>query len=162
MWKHHSDVDNVEVMKELIWKVKLIYSPTLTHGDELWGMSKTIRSQVEPATLSFLHRMTSLTSGDSRVQPPHGKQPVEVFWAFSQDCCWMPSRGGISVMSPPKEALGADPDLLERLYLSVGLEKPLCGGRGNDWKEELWRSLLTWFHVSGRKWMAGYLIDFCW
>lgn len=47
--------------KELSWKAKLliyrsIYVPILTCGHELWAKTKRIRSQIEAAEMSFLHR----------------------------------------------------------------------------------------------------------
>lgn len=63
-----------------------IFVPTLTHGHELWVVTKRKRPQMQTAEMSFL--CSTLESGgefqpsretESRVTaPPHEEEPVEV------------------------------------------------------------------------------------
>uniref|UniRef100_A0A3B3QX38 Reverse transcriptase domain-containing protein n=1 Tax=Paramormyrops kingsleyae TaxID=1676925 RepID=A0A3B3QX38_9TELE len=105
----------VMVKKELSQKAKLsiyqsIYGPTLTYGHKLWVVIERMRSQVQAAKMSFLHRVAGLSLRDRvrssfiqdglRVEPlllriersqmrwlglllrmPPGRLPGEVFWA---------------------------------------------------------------------------------
>ncbi|KAK3551482.1 hypothetical protein QTP70_017389, partial [Hemibagrus guttatus] len=53
---------SVVVKKELSRKAKLsiyqsIYVPTLTYGHELWVMTERVRSRIQAAEMSFLHRV---------------------------------------------------------------------------------------------------------
>ncbi|KAK3508726.1 hypothetical protein QTP70_004271 [Hemibagrus guttatus] len=53
---------SVVVKKELSRKAKLsiyqsIYVPTLTYGHKLWVMTERVRSQIQAAKMSFLHRV---------------------------------------------------------------------------------------------------------
>ncbi|KAK3543057.1 hypothetical protein QTP70_010553 [Hemibagrus guttatus] len=53
---------SVVVKKELSQKAKLsiyqsIYVPTLTYGHELWVMTESVRSRIQAAKMSFLHRV---------------------------------------------------------------------------------------------------------
>ncbi|KAK3551286.1 hypothetical protein QTP70_013947 [Hemibagrus guttatus] len=65
------DQKKVSCVKELTRKAKIsiyqsIYIPTLTYGHELWVMTERIRSQIQAAEMSFLHRVAgcSLRIGD--------------------------------------------------------------------------------------------------
>ncbi|KAK3524961.1 hypothetical protein QTP86_011742 [Hemibagrus guttatus] len=104
-----------KVKKELSRKAKLsiyqsIYVPTLTYGHELWVMTERVRSWIQKAEMSFLHRVagcslrdrvrSSVTREELRVEPlllhiemrqlrwlghlfrmPLGRLPGEVFRA---------------------------------------------------------------------------------
>ena len=53
---------SVVVKRELSQKAKLsiyrsIYVPTPNYGHELWVMTKRIRSQIQAAIISFLHKV---------------------------------------------------------------------------------------------------------
>ncbi|KAK3536646.1 hypothetical protein QTP86_015449 [Hemibagrus guttatus] len=106
---------SVVVKKELSRKAKLsiyqsIYVPTLTYGHELWVKTKRVRSRIQAAEMSFLHRVagrslrdrvrSSATQEEIRVEPlllhiergqlrwlrhlfwmPPGRLPGEVFRA---------------------------------------------------------------------------------
>ncbi|KAK3551381.1 hypothetical protein QTP70_016644 [Hemibagrus guttatus] len=106
---------SVVVKKELSRKAKLsiyqsIYAPTLTYGHELWVMTERVRSPIQAAEMSFLHRVagrslrdrvrSSVTREELGVEPlllriergqlrwlghlfrmPPGRLPGEVFWA---------------------------------------------------------------------------------
>ncbi|KAK3530440.1 hypothetical protein QTP86_024352 [Hemibagrus guttatus] len=106
---------SVVVKKELSRKAKLsiyqsIYIPTLTYGHELWVMTERVRSRIQAAEMSFLHRVagrslrdrvrSSVTWEELRVEPlllhiergqlrwlghlfrmPPGRLPGEVFRA---------------------------------------------------------------------------------
>ncbi|KAK3515715.1 hypothetical protein QTP70_029929 [Hemibagrus guttatus] len=57
------------VVKELSQKAKLsiyqsIYVPTLTYGQELWVMTERVRSQIQPAEMSFLRRVAGRSLRD--------------------------------------------------------------------------------------------------
>ncbi|KAK3569395.1 hypothetical protein QTP86_027811 [Hemibagrus guttatus] len=75
---------SVVVKKELSRKAKLsiyqsIYVPTLTYGHELWVMTERVRSRIQAAEMSFLHRVagrslrdrvrSSVTREELRVEP---------------------------------------------------------------------------------------------
>ncbi|KAK3514114.1 hypothetical protein QTP70_005118 [Hemibagrus guttatus] len=110
---------SVVVKKELSRKAKLliyqsIYVPTLTYGHELWVMHERIRSRIQAAEMSFLHRVvghslrdrvrSSVTREELRVESlllhiergqlrwlghlfrmPLGRLPGEVFWACHRE-----------------------------------------------------------------------------
>ena len=53
---------SIVVKRELSRKAKLsiyqsVYVPTLTYGHELWVMTGRIRSRIQVAEMSFLHRV---------------------------------------------------------------------------------------------------------
>ena len=59
----------VVVKRELSQKTKLsiyrsIYVPTLTHGHEIWVVTKRIRSQIHATEMSFLRGMAGLSLRD--------------------------------------------------------------------------------------------------
>ncbi|KAK3521504.1 hypothetical protein QTP70_007969 [Hemibagrus guttatus] len=61
---------SVVVKKELSRKAKLsiyqsIYVPTLTYGHELWVMTERVRSRIQAAEMSFLHRVVGPSLRDS-------------------------------------------------------------------------------------------------
>ncbi|KAK3565231.1 hypothetical protein QTP86_001041 [Hemibagrus guttatus] len=132
---------SVVMKKELSRKAKLsiyqsIYVPTLTYGHELWFMTERVRSRIQAAEMSFLHRgagcslrdrvRSSVTREGLGVEPlllhiergqlrwlghlfrmPLGRLPGEVFRACHRE-----------------EAPGKTQDTLERLCLSAGLGTP--------------------------------------
>ncbi|KAK3567087.1 hypothetical protein QTP86_009780 [Hemibagrus guttatus] len=60
---------SVVVKKELSRKAKLsiyqsIYVPTLTYGHELWVMTERVRSRIQAAEMSFLHRVAGRSLRD--------------------------------------------------------------------------------------------------
>ncbi|KAK3530886.1 hypothetical protein QTP70_004401 [Hemibagrus guttatus] len=60
---------SVVVKKELSRKAKLsiyqsIYVPTLTYGHELWVMTESVRSRIQAAEMSFLHRVAGRSLRD--------------------------------------------------------------------------------------------------
>ncbi|KAK3538840.1 hypothetical protein QTP86_015967 [Hemibagrus guttatus] len=60
---------SVVVKKELSRKAKLsiyqsIYAPTLTYGHELWVMTERVRSRIQAAEMSFLHRVAGRSLRD--------------------------------------------------------------------------------------------------
>ncbi|KAK3555889.1 hypothetical protein QTP86_029801, partial [Hemibagrus guttatus] len=66
MWSMYR---SVVVKKELTRKVKLsiyqsIYVPTLTYGHELWVMTERVRSRIQVAEMSFLHRVAGRSLRD--------------------------------------------------------------------------------------------------
>ncbi|XDV44325.1 hypothetical protein PO909_012625 [Leuciscus waleckii] len=65
---------SVVVKKELSCKAKLsiyrsIYVPTLTYGNELWVMTERIRSRIQAAEMSFLHRVAGRSLRDRFTRP---------------------------------------------------------------------------------------------
>ncbi|KAK3535383.1 hypothetical protein QTP70_011279 [Hemibagrus guttatus] len=76
---------SVVVKKELSRKVKLsiyqsIYVPTLTYGHELWVMTERVRSRIQAAEMSFLHRVVGRSLRDrvrsSVTQEELGVEPL--------------------------------------------------------------------------------------
>ncbi|KAK3564781.1 hypothetical protein QTP86_026411, partial [Hemibagrus guttatus] len=76
---------SVVVKKELSRKVKLsiyqsIYVPTLTYGHELWVMTERVRSRIQAAEMSFLHRVVGHSLRDrvrsSVTQEELGVEPL--------------------------------------------------------------------------------------
>ncbi|KAK3511556.1 hypothetical protein QTP70_009656 [Hemibagrus guttatus] len=62
-------VPSVVVKKKLSWKAKLsiyqsIYVPTLTYGHELCVMTERVRSRIQAAEMSFLHRVAGRSLRD--------------------------------------------------------------------------------------------------
>ena len=63
-----------------------IYVPALTYGHELCVMTERIRSRIQVADMSFLHRVAG------RSLSPHREEPAEVARASVPDAPWTPSR----------------------------------------------------------------------
>ncbi|KAK3527334.1 hypothetical protein QTP86_021953 [Hemibagrus guttatus] len=132
---------SVVVKKELSQKAKLsiyqsIYVPTLTYGHELWVMTERVRSQIQAAEMSFLHRVVgrSLREGKELCHPggarsrataaPHRKGAVEVARASVSDASGTSPWRGVPGMPHREQAPGKTQDTLERLCLSAGLGTP--------------------------------------
>lgn len=71
--------------------------------------------------------------------PQHWMEPVDVVQASDKDASCVPSGWGVLGMSHRQEGRGQIQDMLERLYLSTGLETPWyspgqagSGGRGES------------------------------
>ncbi|KAK3554501.1 hypothetical protein QTP70_024406, partial [Hemibagrus guttatus] len=146
---------SVVVKKELSRKAKLsiyqsIYVPTLPYGHELWVMTERIRSRIQAAEISFLHRVAgrSLREGKElchlggarsrAAAPPHRKGPVEVARASVSDASGTSPWRGVPGMPHQEEAPGKTQDMLERLCLSAGLGTPRGPSRrpgGSVWGE---------------------------
>ncbi|KAK3539329.1 hypothetical protein QTP70_001214 [Hemibagrus guttatus] len=133
---------SVVVKKELSRKAKLsiyqsIYVPTLTYGHELWVMTERVRSRIQAAEMSFLHRVagrslrdrvrSSVTRGGARSRaaaPPHQKGAVEVAWASVSDASGTSPWRGVPGMPHQEGAPGKTQDTLERLCLLALLGTP--------------------------------------
>lgn len=96
-----------------------------------------ITSRIQALEKGFLWRVPRLNFGVSVAAPPHWNEPFEAVWASDLNSSWTPPTWRVSGTFYWEEASWWIQDLLERLYLSVGLGIPRCPGQAEGGMEKL-------------------------
>ncbi|KAK3518826.1 hypothetical protein QTP70_014865 [Hemibagrus guttatus] len=130
---------SVVVKKELSQKAKLliyqsIYVPTLTYGHELWVMTERVRSPIQAAEMSFLHRVAGRSLRDrvrsSVTQEELGVEPLLLHIERGQ-LRWLGQ-------DPPEWKTGEDPGHAGET-MSLGWPGNASGSLRKSWRTCLGR-----------------------